>query len=268
MAGPAAHAGPQGHPLPQLNTVRELAQLLRGARRILVFTGAGVSTGSGIPDYRGPQGVWRSRTPVYYQDFMASEEARLRHWRMRDESREMFASARPNATHRAVRQLEIAERLLCCVTQNVDGLHAATGLAPDRLVEIHGTTMKVECQSCGWLDDVAPHLDHFAAQGTAPLCRCGGFLKTATISFGQSLKEREIERAEQAARECDLVLSLGSTLSVRPANLIPLLAAQRGVPYVIINRGDTDHDGESFVTLRIEDDVGAVFPAAVAALHA
>lgn len=245
----------------------ELAHLLRQARRMLVFTGAGVSTGSGIPDYRGPQGVWKTRTPVYYQDFMSSEPARLRHWTLRCESREMFAGARPNATHRAVRQLEIAERLLCCVTQNVDGLHAAAGLSPRRLVEIHGTTMKVECQSCGWLDDVTPHLDFFAARGTPPLCDCGGFLKTATISFGQSLKASEIERAEQAARECDLVLALGSTLSVRPANLIPLLAAQRGVPYVIVNRGETDHDGESFVTLRIDDDVGTVFPGAVAALH-
>lgn len=249
----------------------ELASLaghLGRARRILVFTGAGISTGSGIPDYRGPQGVWKTRTPVYYQEFMRSEAARLRHWEMRSESREMFGSARPNGTHRAVRQLEIAERLLCCVTQNVDGLHAAAGTSAERLVEIHGTTQKVECQSCGWLDAVAPHLDAFAARGTPPLCDCGGYLKTATISFGQSLKEQEIARAEKAARECDLVVALGSTLSVRPANLIPLMAAQRGVPYVIVNRGDTDHDGESFVTLRIEGDVGEVFPRAVAALHA
>lgn len=284
MARPAAHAGPQGHSFPELNAaflrafhetfstrrrtvVNDLPHLLRRARRILVFTGAGISTGSGIPDYRGPQGVWKTRTPVYYEEFMTSEAARRRHWTLRSESREMFASARPNATHRAVRQLEIAERLQCCVTQNVDGLHAAAGTSAAKLVEIHGTTQKVECQSCGWLDEVAPHLDYFAAHDTPPHCECGGYLKTATISFGQPLKAHEIERAEEAARACDLVLALGSTLSVRPANMIPLLAAQRGVPYVIINRGDTDHDGESFVTLRIDADVGEVLPAAVRALH-
>jgi len=246
----------------------DLAALLRRSRRILVFSGAGISTGSGIPDYRGPQGVWKTRTPVYYQDFMSSESARLRHWQMRLESRAMFAGAQPSATHWAVRQLETAERLSCCVTQNVDGLHAATDLNPERLVEIHGSTRKVECQSCGWLDDVEPHLDAFATSGVPPACHCGGYLKTATISFGQSLKEDAIERAEQAARECDLVIALGSTLSVRPANLIPLIAAHRGVPYVIINQGLTDHDGESFVTLRIEGDVSDLFPAGVARLHA
>ena len=180
----------------------------------------------------------------------------------------MFGSAKPNAVHHAIRQLEVAQRLLCCVTQNVDGLHAAAGTSADKLVEIHGTTQKVECQSCGWTDDVNPHIEHFKVRGTAPLCKCGGYLKTATISFGQSLKDTEVDRAERAAHECDLVTSLGSTLSVAPANLIPLIAAQRGVPYVIINRGQTDQDGMSCVSLRLEGDVGELFAPAVNALHA
>jgi NAD-dependent deacetylase len=231
---------------------------------MLIFTGAGVSTGSGIPDYRGPQGVWKTKQPVYYQEFMTSESARIKHWTMRVENWNMFGSARPNAVHHAIRQLELADKVECVVTQNVDGLHAAAGTSPERLVEIHGTTQKVECQGCGWLDDVAPHLEAFRIRREPPLCECGGYLKTATISFGQSLKPREIERAEQAANHCDLVIALGSTLSVRPANMIPFVAAQRGTPYVIINQGDTEHDGESFVSLRLEGDVVDIFAPAVA----
>ncbi len=240
-----------------------LDEYLRRAHRILIFTGAGVSTGSGIPDYRGPQGVWKTRTPIYYQDFMSSESARMRHWSMRTENWSMFGSAKPNAVHHAIRRLELAGKVESVITQNVDGLHAAAGTSPERLVEIHGTTQKVECQSCGWLDEVTAHLEYFRKNQQAPLCECGGHLKTATISFGQSLKSEELARAEYAAKRCDLVISLGSTLSVRPANMIPLMAAQRGVPYVIVNRGDTDHDGASFVSLRLEGDVVQIFPDAV-----
>ena len=200
---------------------------------------------------------------MYYQDFMSSQSARQRHWSMRTESWEMFGTAKPNAVHHAVRRLELADKIEGVVTQNVDGLHAAAGTSPECLVEIHGTTQKVECQSCGWLDDVNPHIEYFRKHQQPPHCECGGYLKTATISFGQSLKDEEVARAEHAATHCDLVIALGSTLSVRPANLIPLMAAQRGVPYIIVNRGDTDHDGESFVSLRLEGDVVEIFPEAV-----
>lgn len=238
-----------------------LAEHLGQARRVLIFTGAGISTGSGIPDYRGPQGVWKTQTPVYYQDFMSSEQARMRHWSMRAENREMFGTAKPNAVHHAIRRLELADKVECVVTQNVDGLHAAAGT--QCLVEIHGTTQKAECQSCGWLDDVNPHIEYFRKHRQPPRCECGGYMKTATISFGQGLKDEAVQRAEDAASLCDLVISLGSTLSARPANLIPLMAAQRGVPYIIVNRGETDHDGESFVSLRLEGDVAEIFPEAV-----
>jgi NAD-dependent deacetylase len=207
--------------------------------------------------------VWKTKQPVYYQEFMTSESARIKHWTMRVENWNMFGSARPNAVHHAIRQLELADKIECVVTQNVDGLHAAAGTSPERLVEIHGTTQKVECQDCGWLDDVAPHLEAFRIRREPPLCECGGYLKTATISFGQSLKDEVVVRAESAANQCDLVISLGSTLSVRPANLIPILAVQRGVPYVIVNRGETEHDGEPFVSLRLEGDVVEIFPEAV-----
>ena len=149
------------------------------------------------------------------------------------------------------------------VTQNIDGLHARAGTSADLLVELHGTNLLVECQSCKWRGDPGPHFEFFRVNRKPPLCDCGGFLKPATISFGQSLDPQVLERAQQAAARADLVVALGSTLSVYPAASFPLLAAQRGVPYIIINRGATDHDHDPSVSLRIEGDVAGIFPAAV-----
>ncbi|MEO8044918.1 MAG: Sir2 family NAD-dependent protein deacetylase [Spartobacteria bacterium] len=241
----------------------ELSDYLRAARRIFVFTGAGISTGSGIPDFRGPQGVWTRRQPVYYQDFMSSEAARIEHWDYKLEAWESFRNAQPNDVHRAIVKLEEANKIRMVVTQNIDGLHSLAGTSAARLVELHGTNSLIECQSCQRRSDPAPHFEFFRARRKPPLCQCGGFLKPATISFGQSLQPNELERARHAAGEADLVVALGSTLSVYPASAFPLLAAQRGVPYVIINRGATEHDDERSVSLRIEDDVGEIFPAAV-----
>jgi NAD-dependent deacetylase len=151
------------------------------------------------------------------------------------------------------------------VTQNIDGLHARAGTSTDRLVELHGTNLLVECVNCRSRTDPQPHFDFFRQHHKPPLCECGGFLKPATISFGQSLEPETLKRAEQASMQADLVVALGSTLSVYPAASFPLLAAQRGIPYVVINRGATDHDQEPAVTLRIEGDVGEIFPAAVKA---
>jgi NAD-dependent deacetylase len=242
-----------------------LADYLRASNRILIFTGAGISTGSGIPDFRGPNGVWKRRQPVYYQDFMSSEAARLEHWDYKLEGWENFRSAQPNDVHRAIVRLEEAGKILLVATQNIDGLHALAGTTATRLVELHGTNSLVECQSCGWRDDPTPHFEFFRSHRQTPRCGCGGFLKPATISFGQGLVPEDLARAEAAANETDLVVALGSTLSVYPAAALPLLAARRGVPYIIINRGPTEHDDESKVTLRIEGDVGEIFPPAVAA---
>ncbi len=248
--------------------IERLAEMFGEASRILVFTGAGISTASGIPDYRGPQGVWNTRTPVYYDGFMRSDEERRRYWRQKLEDREEFGQARPNAAHAAAVALARAGRLRMVVTQNVDGLHAAAGTSPERLVEIHGTVRLVECQSCGDTSDPEPHYAAFAATGEPPRCRCGGWLKPATISFGQNLRPGDLARADAAARDADLVLSLGSTLSVHPAASVPLVAAAAGARYVIVNRGPTEQDTHRLVTLRIEGDVTEVFPAAVtAALH-
>jgi len=237
--------------------------LLRGAQRVLVFTGAGVSTGSGIPDFRGPDGVWKTRRPVELGDFLRSEDSRVDYWEWKRESLPRIRDAAPNAVHRACAGLEAAGRLEAVVTQNVDGLHERAGVSRERLVELHGTDSRVTCLSCGEEAPLEETYAAFAASGRAPLCPCGGFLKPATISFGQALRGEDLARAAEAAARCDLVVALGSTLSVHPAAGFPLLAARRGVPYVIVNRGVTDHDGLSAVTLRLEGDVAAIFPPAV-----
>lgn len=241
----------------------ELIRYLKSAHQILIFTGAGISTASGIPDFRGPQGVWTRRRPVYYQDFMSSEAARVEHWDYKLEGWPAIAEARPNAVHHAIVKLEKAEKVAMVVTQNIDGLHSLAGTTADRLVELHGTNSLVECQSCHWRGDPQPHLEYFRKNRKSPRCTCGGFLKFATISFGQGLDPLTLERASDAANNCDLAVALGSTLSVYPAASIPLIAAQRGVPYVIINQGPTDHDGEPSVLLRVDGEVGEIFPPAV-----
>ena len=189
------------------------AALLAAAHRILVFTGAGISTGSGIPDFRGPQGVRKKRQPVYF---------------------------------------------------DVHGLHQAAGSSPALVLEVHGTNRQVECVACGQPTDPDAHVAAFLATRRPPHCACGGFLKFATISFGQALRPGVIERAMRAASGADLALSLGSTLSVQPAASIPLAAVRAGAPYVVINRGETDHD--HLATLRLEGDVAELLPPAVAAL--
>jgi NAD-dependent deacetylase len=238
---------------------------LRDSNGALIFTGAGISTGSGIPDFRGPQGVWTRRQPVYFQDFMTSEAARIEHWDFKLEGWDGYRDAAPNAVHHAIVQLEEAGKVLAVVTQNIDGLHARAATNSERLVELHGTNLLVECQRCRHRSDPEPHFEFFRANRKPPLCHCGGFLKPATISFGQSLDPAVLARAEKAASNADLVIALGSTLSVYPAASFPLLAAQRGAPYVIINRGPTDHDAEPAVSLRIDGDVAELFPPAVEA---
>jgi NAD-dependent deacetylase len=251
------------HSVPMDELQQALLVLMQRASRILVFTGAGVSTGSGIPDFRGPDGVWKRRRPVYYNEFMSSEAARIEHWDFKLEGWPAFKAAEPNPAHRAIARLEQAGLLEMVVTQNIDGLHSKAGTSPARLVELHGTNLRVECQTCGELSSPDASFEAFRRTRKPPTCHCGGLLKPATISFGQNLKEREIERACQAAESADLVLALGSTLSVHPAAEIPLIGARAGAPYVVINRGSTEHDRLSGLTLRLEGDVTALFPPVV-----
>ncbi|MDJ0498795.1 MAG: Sir2 family NAD-dependent protein deacetylase [Acidimicrobiia bacterium] len=241
----------------------ELVDLIAGAERILIFTGAGISTGSGIPDYRGPQGVWKTRQPVYYDEFMTSEVHRVAYWQQKMEDAATWGAAPPNEVHRAIVRLERAGRIEMVVTQNVDGLHARAGTSRNKLIEIHGTNLEVECQQCLERSDPEPHYEYFRETGKAPVCHCGGLLKPATISFGQNLRTAELAMAFDAADRCDLAMSLGSTLTVNPAAAIPLYATERGTPYVVVNQGATDHDRLRAVTLRIEGDVGEIIPPSI-----
>ncbi len=243
----------------------ELVELLKTAKRILVFTGAGVSTNSGIPDYRGPSGLWKVNQPVMYQAFMTTEAARIEYWTQKEENWPIFRDAEPNGVHRSIVELEKAGKLTMCVTQNIDGLHGKAGTSAQRLVELHGTGRKVECQSCRAMTDPEPHFEEFRATKKPPKCSCDGWLKPATISFGQNLRSEDLKRAGDATQVADLVLAMGSSLSVHPAAAIPLAAAQRGAPYVIINRGHTDHDNRAQVSLRLDGDVEDIIVGAVSA---
>ncbi|MBV8226186.1 MAG: Sir2 family NAD-dependent protein deacetylase [Verrucomicrobia bacterium] len=238
-----------------------LTDYLTTKTRILIFTGAGVSTPSGIPDFRGPGGVWTKRAPIYYADFMSSETARIEHWDYKLEAWPAFRTAKPNGIHQAIVDLEQAGKVVAVVTQNIDGLHALAGTR--NLIELHGTNAMVECQSCLLRSDPEPHYEFFRRHRTSPRCSCGGFLKPATISFGQNLDSEVLAQASAAARKADLVIALGSTLSVYPAASFPLMAAERGAPYIVINRGPTDHDGLPVVALRLDGDLIEIFPPAV-----
>jgi len=218
-----------------LDTAR---RLLAASRRAVAFTGAGVSTASGIPDFRSPGGVWTRHEPVMDADFLASVEARRRYWRARREMYADFRDARPNAAHRALAELEARGRLLGVVTQNIDGLHQEAGST--RVIELHGTNRRVACVACGRDHDVAAV---YGSDDEAPSCGCGGPLKAATISFGQALDPEVLEAAFALARSADLLLVAGSSLVVQPAAALPVAAAAAGAHVVIVNRDETPLDG-------------------------
>ncbi len=235
----------------------QLKGALARAKRVLVFTGAGISTGSGIPDFRGPQGVWKRRQPVYFEEFLASEIKRNEHWEYKLEGWDEFRLAEPNAAHRALVKLEEDGRLLLLVTQNIDGLHHKAGNT--KVIELHGTNRLVECLSCGQRSDPTPAFEHFRKTRSCPRCTCGGLLKTATISFGQAMPMDLMEQALDAARQADLVLALGSSLQVEPAASVPREGHRNGATYAIINQGPTAHD--HLAHIRLEGDLCELLPA-------
>ena len=240
----------------------DLGPWLHRAQRILAFTGAGISTASGIPDFRGPSGVWKTKTPIYYQAFMASEAAQLEYWQFKYDGWSAFRDALPNSAHRSLAALEALGKLECVVTQNIDGLHQAAGNSSERLVELHGTQREVECTGCGAREPADPRMQEFGRTGAVPRCSdCSAVLKPAVVMFGQALDPGRIERAFRAAEAADLVIALGSSLVVTPAADVPLRAARRGIPYIIVNRGETAHD--DVATVRIDSDVGDVLSRAL-----
>ena len=240
---------------------KELAQYMKNAKRIVAFTGAGISTGSGIPDFRGPQGLWKQWRPIYYNEFMSSEEARILHWKFKLAGWKQFLQAKPNPAHLALSSLDTTNRLEVVITQNIDGLHQMAGLSKEKVIELHGTNRAVECQSCKKLSDPEPVFQQFESSGQSPTCPCGGFLKPATISFGQQMPTDKLAQAFETAAQSDLVITIGSTLEVEPAASIPLRAKEKGARYIIINRGPTAQD--HLADLRLEGDATILLPEAV-----
>jgi NAD-dependent deacetylase len=239
-----------------------LADVLRSARRAVVFTGAGISTESGIPDFRSPGGIWTRMAPIDFQDFTASAEMRKEAWRRRFAMEETFASVVPNMGHVAVAELAARGLVSHVITQNIDNLHQDSGVPPDRIIELHGNTRYAKCLDCGARTELAPIRVHFESHGEPPDCpACGGILKTATISFGQAMPELEMARAEQATRDCDLFLVLGSSLVVYPAAGFPIMAKRKGAKLVIINREPTEQD--EIADLVLHSEIGPTMRAAV-----
>jgi NAD-dependent deacetylase len=237
----------------QRNGAARLAELLQAARKTVVFTGAGISTESGIPDFRSPGGIWTQMTPIPFEDFISSADMRKEAWRRRFAMEEMFARVRPNAGHDAIAALVARGVVSHVITQNIDDLHQASGIPAEQIIELHGNTRYAKCLDCGARAELAPIRTHFETQGEPPDCGiCGGLLKTAPISFGQAMPEREMERAERATRACDLFLVLGSSLVVYPAAGFPLMAKRDGAKLAIVNREPTDCDSMADLVLRAE----------------
>lgn len=243
---------------PWRQDAERLTQVLRTKRRILAFTGAGISTGSGIPDFRGPQGIWNRIRPVYYDEFLQSHEARVRHWEYKLQGWTQFRDAVPNPAHRALVRLDEMGVLAAVVTQNIDGLHELAGHRPEKIVELHGTNRWVECCSCGERSEPANHFSGFEKTHAPPICRCGGFLKSATVSFGQAMPMDKMARAIDLAGNCDAVIAIGSTLEVEPAASIPRHARGAGAFYAIINLGPTAQD--RLADMRLEGDAAQILP--------
>jgi NAD-dependent deacetylase len=242
--------------------VDELRQMIAEASRIVAFTGAGISTESGIPDFRSPGGIWTKYRPIEFGEFLASAQARREAWRRKFATDATMKKATPNAGHRALARLVEQGKMLAVVTQNIDGLHQASGVPDDKVIELHGNTTYAACLDCRRRHELDWVREIFAIDERLPLCTgCGGIIKTATISFGQAMPEAEMERARGVTLEADLFIVLGSSLVVYPAAGFPIMAKQNGSRLVIVNREPTDQD--DVADLVINAEIGATMSRAV-----
>jgi NAD-dependent deacetylase len=243
---------------PNLKTAIDgLADLIENADAVLPFTGAGISTECGIPDFRSPDGIWARMQPIPFDAFMASREMRNEAWRRRFAMADEFKGARPGRGHRALASLYKAGKAPAVITQNIDNLHQESGIAPADVVELHGNTTYAVCLGCAARYELPWVRQKFeAAGGRAPDCDCGGYIKTATVSFGQAMPEAAMARAETLTLGCDLFLAIGSSLVVWPAAGFPMLAKRNGARLAIINREETEFD--DMADLVIHDDIGTV----------
>src|SRR5579871_150927 len=241
--------------------IAALTRLIETARRAVVFTGAGISTESGIPDFRSPGGIWTRMAPIDFAAFLASEEARRETWRRRFAMEETFRAARPNRGHRAVAAL-VRRGAAAVITQNIDGLHQASGIPGERVIELHGNTTYAHCLDCARRYELDALRAAFERDATAPLCEaCGGFVKTATVSFGQAMPVHAMRRAETETIAADLFIVAGSSLVVYPAAGFPELAKRYGATLVIINREATGLD--RIADLVLHRAIGETLGAAV-----
>ena len=236
-------------------SINKISDLIIDSSRIVVFTGAGISTESGIPDFRSPGGLWDKYNPddFLYQKFLTSLESREKYWKMNSELHHTLTCATPNEAHYAIVRLEHMGKLECVITQNIDSLHQKAGLKDDMVIELHGTNMWVNCLSC---QERYPRqeIQEVLENGIkAPTCgKCGGILKPATISFGQPMPVQEMREAENKSRSCDLFIVIGSSLVVQPAAFMPMYAKQGGAKLVIINKERTSYDGSADLVLHGE----------------
>ena len=233
--------------------ISQFRDLLTESQYTVVFTGAGISTESGIPDFRSPSGVWAQNNPIYFQDYIASETARREAWRRKFEVDKTMESAKPNVGHLAISTLVHESLVRCVITQNIDGLHQASGIPEELVIELHGNTNYATCLDCGARYELQPIKEAFLKQKSLPVCGdCSGIVKTATISFGQPMPERQMFEAKQEATNSDLFIVIGSSLVVFPATALLPLAIENGAKLVILNRDNTDFDRTADLCIHAE----------------
>ncbi len=239
-----------------------LAEMIERSRRTVVFTGAGISTESGIPDFRSPGGIWSRMKPIYFQEFVASEARRREAWTRTFTGVAGWVGAEPNAGHRAIARLMEQGKVSAVITQNVDNLHQDAGAPADKVIELHGNASFASCLNCGLRHELADLKAPFLERGEIPACRaCAGLVKTAVISFGQPMPDAAMALAEAETRACDLFLVLGSSLAVYPAAGFPLIAKRDGARLVIVNREPTEQD--AYADLVLHDEIGPLMSAIV-----
>ena len=237
--------------------MEELKQLINNSAYTVVFTGAGISTDSGIPDFRSPGGLWSRLAPIDFRDFMASDEMRVETWRRKVLLDQEIGKPQPNTAHYSISQLVNIGKVNKVITQNIDNLHQNSGLSEDQIIELHGNGTFAKCLSCDKKYQIDLVKEQFKKDNLAPVCTCGGYIKSATVSFGQSMPPEAMQAAEEVSLACELFIAVGSSLKVFPAAGFPLLARENGAKFVIINREPTDLDG--YADLILNDEISEVF---------
>jgi NAD-dependent deacetylase len=227
-----------------------IAERIKASKNLIVFTGAGISTESGIPDYRSQGGIWDKFRPVYFDEFMSSRQARIRYWEQRMDMEKSLCTAKPNEGHMSIAGLHELGYLNTLITQNIDGLHEASGIPGEKIIELHGNTRRVRCMSCKRLISWQEAEAMFKSGDKAPECSCGGYFKPDTVSFGQTMPVEETKMAVKLSSKSDMFMVIGSTLLVQPASLMPGYAKAAGAFLVIVNLSETPYDGSCNVLIR------------------